>query len=271
MSPIDIILVRHGESEANLAKSVALNNNDDKLYDNLKKKKSTAFYKLSDLGKEQIEVTGNWIKQNINTKIDYYYTSEYIRALETSYYLNLPDAQWKPHVYLREKDNGTLSGMSPIYKTEHHQNEIDRKNNSLFFYAAPGGESVVNCCQRVDLFLKELNENCKDKTVIVVCHGGLMNAFRIVLESIMTTDFEKINRMKNGSEQIENGHILWYSRRDPNSNDLGTRFNWLYKVCPWKEKYSDIEKNKWLILNEKTYSNIELYKLIKNISNYINF
>jgi len=58
------------------------------------KKKHSSTYRLTDKGVEQAKVTGAWIRENIGDTFDRYYTSEYVRAMETAAYLGLPNARW---------------------------------------------------------------------------------------------------------------------------------------------------------------------------------
>lgn len=48
--------------------------------------------------------------EQVGLYFDNYYTSEYVRALETAALLNLPQARWNKEFYLREQDKGILGG-----------------------------------------------------------------------------------------------------------------------------------------------------------------
>jgi NAD+ kinase len=73
--PLDIILVRHGESELNLA------HKDPTLWTPEFKNRHTSNYKLTDLGRKQAQITGEWIKKNIAPSFDLYFCSNYVRYL----------------------------------------------------------------------------------------------------------------------------------------------------------------------------------------------
>jgi phosphohistidine phosphatase SixA len=62
---------------------------------------------LTDKGIKQAKVTGEWIRENIGDQFDRYYTSEYVRAMETGAHLGLPNAKWYTEIVLRERDKGT--------------------------------------------------------------------------------------------------------------------------------------------------------------------
>jgi broad specificity phosphatase PhoE len=88
-----LILVRHGQSEGNEAVSRS-ERGDLSAYTPEFKKKHSSTYRLTDKGVQQAKVAGAWIKENIGEKFDRCYTSEYVRAMETAAYLDLPDAKW---------------------------------------------------------------------------------------------------------------------------------------------------------------------------------
>jgi NAD+ kinase len=98
--PIDLLLVRHGESEGNLAHERAANNDGSAFGNKHFKSKHSSLWRLTDKGRKQADVTGKWIKENIGSA-DYYFCSEYIRAMETSALLDLPNAEWKTSFYIR--------------------------------------------------------------------------------------------------------------------------------------------------------------------------
>lgn len=271
MYPLNLILIRHGESEGNLAKFKALSENNNELYEKLESRKNP-FYRLTQNGREQIEYTSRWLKENIKFKIDNFYSSEYIRALETALLLDIEYAHWEIKTYLREKDNGMLSGLSPDFKTENYSQEIKRKEDSLFYYAAPGGESVINCINRAESFLNSTINKTTDKTItpteksiLCVCHGGIMNSFRLLIENIRGTDINKIKKMLSGDEQIYNGQILWFSRKNPFTNKINPNYKWLYTICPWKIKTINYDLKDWTEIKPKLYNNDELEDIINQI------
>ena len=158
-----------------------------------------------------------------------------------------------------------LSGLSPDYKLDNHYNEVIRKEETLFYYAPPGGESIVNCVQRADLFLNTLRKENSELNIVAVCHGGIMNSFRLLLEKIRTTDSDIINEMRTGKEQLLNGHILWYSRMNPYTKEIHDNFKWLYNICPWKENNLEYNINRWKVIDKISFNNDELKEIINKI------
>jgi phosphohistidine phosphatase SixA len=75
--PIDLIIIRHAESEANTRQ----NDLRDEVRDNLTP--------LTPRGIEQAEATGDWLRSIGLSDFDRYYTSSYIRARQTAALLAL--------------------------------------------------------------------------------------------------------------------------------------------------------------------------------------
>ena len=79
--------MRHGESEGNVAfnRSVA---GDHSLYAGKFLDRHSSQWRLTDRGREQAHLAGKWMRENMDTEFDGYYTSEYLRAMEV---LNIVD------------------------------------------------------------------------------------------------------------------------------------------------------------------------------------
>jgi hypothetical protein len=130
LMPVDLVLVRHAESEGCLAherskvsshlpfsrhKAHSLQHGDDSDWQNPGfRNRHTSRYRLSDKGRRQAQIAGQWvrtllraivmmasradvdpqIKENVSKKFDWYLCSEYVRAMETAALLDLDNAHW---------------------------------------------------------------------------------------------------------------------------------------------------------------------------------
>eukprot|EP01027_Heterolobosea_sp_BB2_P011606 GEZU01016896.1.p1 GENE.GEZU01016896.1~~GEZU01016896.1.p1 ORF type:complete len:206 (+),score=45.70 GEZU01016896.1:98-715(+) len=118
--PYELILVRHGESEGN--KAVAKSKNGDlSSYTKYFKSKHSSAYRLTKLGVEQAKISGQWLRENISEVYDRFYTSEYVRAMETAALLDIHGAQWLTEIVLRERDKGLLDNTSWEERFEKYQ------------------------------------------------------------------------------------------------------------------------------------------------------
>lgn len=148
---MDIILVRHGESDSNRSK----------VY-----------------GGKDIKLTKNGIEQARKSKkaigeldLKNVYVSPMIRARETMLHLGL-NGSVKDN--LREIDLGILEGMTYAELMGKYPKEGKLWTENPLTYALPGGESVVQLYERVSKFLDEIIE--KGENSLLICHEGVIKA-----------------------------------------------------------------------------------------------
>ena len=239
----DVVLVRHGESEGNVAfnRSMA---GDHSLYTGPFLERHSSFWRLTDRGRAQALTTGDWMRDNLGSsfKFDGHFTSEYLRAMETASLLQLPSARWKPEVMLRERDWGEYDLASQHERrVAFHHYEARRRRESLF-WAPPGGESLAQVVQRVDSVLLFVNRRYNGGRVAFVCHGELMWAFRLRFERLTQLRYREMQADPQVNERIHNCQVVHYTRRDPFTGELHPDFRFMRSVCPWDLDLSD---NEW--------------------------
>lgn len=150
---MDIIMVRHGESE-----------------DNLKKIYSRDTTRLTEKGRQQILDSKELLEDFTYEEI---YCSPLTRTVESMEVLGLGGLEENK---IREIDFGIFTGktfqeISKIYPVE-SKKWIDDSIN----YRIPNGESLVDVYDRIEIFLEELIK--KDKNTLLICHDCVI---RIVL------------------------------------------------------------------------------------------
>lgn len=259
--PIDLVLVRHGQSEGNLAKRLSEAGDDSVFTEEFRQRHSSSF-RLTDLGREQAVQAGRWIRDNIGHRFDRYYVSEYLRAKETAAHLGLPSAKWYQDFYLRERDYGLMDIVSEDERQTRFAEHVGRRRIDGFYWTPPGGESVAQVCLRVDRVLQTLHRECNDKRVIIVCHGEVMWAFRIRLERLSQRRFHELETSKDSKDRMNNGQILHYSRRDPTSGVMMSHVGWMRSVCPTNLALS---RNSWERLVRPTFTNEDLLAEVEEV------
>lgn len=137
--PINFILVRHGESEGNVA-TRASEKGDHSLFTPEFRNRHSRNFRLTKNGREQAVSAGGWIRKNILSKImhiDSYYVSDYIRAKETASLLDLSNARWRVEFQLRERDMALMDNL-PM-----NEKELFEVENKQFiqdqFFSIPAG------------------------------------------------------------------------------------------------------------------------------------
>jgi len=262
--PIDLVLVRHGESEGNLAQTRS-KKGDETDWTQEFKERHTSKYRLTDKGRKQAVIAGKWIQENIADRFDRYMCSEYTRAMETAALLGIKNAKWICEFYLRERDQGILAQHSSEDRKRTFGDELERRNRDAFYWAAPGGESLANVCLRVDRVINQLQEAASGFRVLIVCHGNIMLAFRIRLERMKQSTFRTI--LSDPKQKIHNGHVIHYTRRDPQTGEIAPTINWMRSICPWDPTLST---NVWQQIERPTWTNEELLAEVRQIPQLVN-
>ncbi|KAG2769433.1 hypothetical protein PC129_g10647 [Phytophthora cactorum] len=247
----DLVLIRHGESEGNVARQRSLAG-DHSLFAGEFKHRHSSNWRLTDRGRRQAAAAGDWLKRNKFAHFDRYLVSEYLRAMETAGRMGLPGARWYAEMLIRERDWGAMDLMSEQERFVKMQDELKRRELNRFYYAPPGGESLAAVAQRADRLLGILNHECHGKRAIVVAHGEVIWAMRTRLERMSQDTFIELQESGRMVDQIHNGHILHYTRKDPLTGKMAPYFTHVRSVCPWNEKLSP---KGWMKINRPVYDN----------------
>ncbi|HZS43070.1 MAG TPA: phosphoglycerate mutase family protein [Candidatus Paceibacterota bacterium] len=261
--PNNLVLVRHGESEGNIAVARS-KKGDHSAYEGDFKNRHSSLWRLSALGVKQAQLTGEWIRENvthIRPQFHRFYTSEYLRAMETAALLDIPEAKWFTEFYLRERNWGSLDRVSVKEREEKFQEAMMEREIDPFYWTPPNGESLAELCLRVDRVLNTLHRECNGQNVIIVCHGEVMWAFRVRLERMSQERFRKLDQSKKPSDRIHNCQVIHYTRINPFRIGAPTSsyLSWMRSICPWNLKFS----TKWHQINRLRYSNEDLLERVK--------
>lgn len=146
---MDIILVRHGESEANIAK----------VFGGPK-------VKLSPLGVDQALKSKEYVQ---GLKFDKVYSSPFLRAVDTMKTLGLEGEIVED---LREIDFGVLENKSYKMINGEYPEEAGKWAEDPFHFAVPGGETILEAYKRIEKLLNSFIE--EDEDVLIVCHDGVI-------------------------------------------------------------------------------------------------
>jgi len=254
--PLELVFVRHGESEGNVAANAA-EQGDNSYYTEEFKSRHSSSWNLTDKGIEQAKTAGAWIRENINQGLfDAYYASSYKRARRTAGFLGLPNAEWELRDYIREHDWGNLDAMNDEERMAKYPEVMKKRDANRFYFAAPGGESLADVVIRARVgILATLYRELPNQRGIVVSHGNMMWPIRIIMEGILPDDYLKLREAKNPADKINNCQVFQYSRIDPITHKVVDRFSWMRSVCPWK---LDPEIDGWRPIERKRYTNQEL-------------
>ncbi len=165
-----LIIVRHGETFANINNGIMQGQLDSE---------------LTPHGVEQSKAVAKFLKDR---KIDKIYSSDLIRAKTTADEIN------KFHkldvIYskeLRERSFGIFEGKSK----EDFRKAFEKAGVDFSEFQPEGGESPRQVDNRIIPFVQEIIDSNKDKTVLVVIHGGVIMEVYFHFLRILKEEFEK--------------------------------------------------------------------------------
>ena len=250
--PIDLILVRHGQSEGNIVIE-NMKRGDTSLHTETVRNTPNYQWRLTEQGREQARSTGEWINRNIGTDIGRYYASPFIRTQETAGLLGLPDARWRLDQRLRERDWGEINSVPAVEHIAAYPRNAAVKSNNAVYWRPPAGESIADARMRVRNFLDTLHRDASNDKVIVVTHGEFISATRAVIEDLSDDEWKR--RDDDPEYKIYNAHVVHFSRRDPITGKIGPRVGWVRCVCP----HEGLDTG-WADVSRKYYSNDDLIK-----------
>ena len=181
-----LVLVRHAESERNLAKKGSVFFADD---ESRRALRGTPDHRvpLTPTGHAQAEAAGRLLRERYG-RFDAVYDSGYARTRQTAEgVLRAWPDDTRPTIthdlFVRERDAGHAWDMTTA-EAEAAFPWLDAywQTTGPFFARPPGGESVAQVCERVQLFLERLGREHAGESVLVVTHGVTLRAFRYLIE-----------------------------------------------------------------------------------------
>jgi broad specificity phosphatase PhoE len=180
---VELILVRHGESTANVAREAAEAAGDEVIDVGFR----DADVPLSALGIAQCEALGRWLAGPGNEwRPDAAWSSPYQRARQTATTvlgaagLTLPI---RVDERLRDKELGVLDTLTSFGVRARFPLEAERRRwIGKFYYRAPGGESWADVALRLRSVLFDIERLESDRRVLVATHDAVVLLFRYICE-----------------------------------------------------------------------------------------
>jgi broad specificity phosphatase PhoE len=219
--PALLVLVRHGQSQRNVAKK------RNRFYLDDESRKAVKgvpdhLIELTDEGRRQSVMTGVAIRSEYGV-FDYVVHSGYARTVQTlegilAAYSEDERARMavRHNLFVRERDGGHAYDMTDAEAQAAFPWLQDYWSTfGPFFARPPGGESLADVCGRVYTYLQKLARTMAGKRVLIVTHGGTIWCFRYVLER---WTYEEAERRFN-AESIQNCSVTSY-RFDPAAGRL---------------------------------------------------
>jgi broad specificity phosphatase PhoE len=182
---VELLLIRHGESEGNVAATEARLAGAEVI----EVRARDADVNLSDIGQEQARALGTALARiPEENRPDAVVSSPYARARQTAE-IAVRMAGWPAKVLsderLRDRELGILDRLTRLGVESRFPEEAERRLwLGKLYYRPPGGESWADVALRLRSVLGELNTLNSGKRVMLVCHDAVIMLVRYVLEGM---------------------------------------------------------------------------------------
>jgi probable phosphoglycerate mutase len=189
--PSHLLILRHGESERNVAKDQARSKGAHSYGSGLRDLDTP----LTDRGHRQARTTGEHLAKDYT--LDAVFCSRYLRTRQTAEEI-LEQLGRKPALFREERiremefgilDGLTTKGLQTLYPEEFARREREGK----YWFRPPGGESRPDVALRVHSFLGTLTRDYLERSLLIVCHSVVVLVFRRLLERWGEEEYFKVD------------------------------------------------------------------------------
>jgi len=215
--PEALWLVRHGQSQGNVARDLA----DEAGHHEIDINVRDVDVPLSELGRRQAEATGRWFAAlPSDERPDVMLSSPYVRARQTAEAICGPSGLGGVTLViderLREREFGIFDRLTTVgIRNKFPEEAAHRAMLGKFYHRPPGGESWADVILRLRSALNTINLHYSDRRVLIVCHQVVVLCMRYILEGLTEQDILRIDKQS----EVLNCGIVRYDFED-NSEGL---------------------------------------------------
>lgn len=268
--PRSLTLVRHGESEGNLVRTLYEQGNAHPNEPGVMSV-HTSHRRLTPKGVEQAKSAGVWLQKHWLGPLEEedaprMYVSPYVRAFETAANLGFGD-QWYMDNRIVERNWGDLDMLTYDERMRKFNDVIDERDDDAFYWRPPGGETLQDVFQRTRDMTTTLHRECKDKHVLIVCHGETMWVWRALLEYWTSHDLTKAQRERTDKTRNINCRIIQYSRFSDAGEDTGklSRVRFVNPSFPDDPRWNQ----DWTPIIRPTFTHSQLFEMAENFERFL--
>ena len=237
--PLDLYVIRHGESEANVIISAG-EQGDNSLYTQDNVTVPDRSWRLTATGRKQADCIGRWLVSQ-QPLFDRYLVSPYVRTRETAATMALPKAKWEETRVLRERSWGEINTITKDdFKTNYARNWMF-KNTDPLYWRPPAGESIADVAEnRGHNLLTSLNRKSDAESVVMSVTATSCWRLCSLWRTCLTRSLCAVRRPTNGRSLIVRASIIRAVIRRPGvriSGSVGSRPRGRYsmrrKIVGW--------------------------------------
>lgn len=260
--PQDLVLVRHGQSEANVRQKASKQGDNSLFTEDLVTVPDNS-WRLTALGASQAHAIGRFLEAEFPQGFDRYIVSPFIRTRETAANLGLTGAQWEENRIIRERSWGEIDGLSVEEFRRQYPNNARLKEIDPIYWAPPAGESLAAVVEnRSSNFVRSLSRDSSGARVVAVTHGDFILSTRMLLERWSDEQFARMDA--DESQRTRNCIRVRYSRRNPETGQLADRFRWVSLAYPDTDSNSIVELGWREFDGAQKVSNGDLLSLVES-------
>jgi broad specificity phosphatase PhoE len=186
--PARLWLVRHGQSQGNVARDAADQAGLPRIDIDIR----DVDVPLSELGHRQAEAAGRYFASlPKDERPEVILSSPYLRARQTAEAIckagALSGGPAKSIIdeRLREREFGIFDRLTSIgIRSQFPEEAEHRKRLGKFYHRPPGGESWADVILRLRSVMNTINLHYSDRRVMVVCHQVVLLCMRYILEEL---------------------------------------------------------------------------------------
>ncbi len=226
--PSELVLIRHGQSERNVAKDAARLAGDKVSYVDAVRDQDTP---LTAIGSGQALAIG--VNLRSNPAYDIILVSPYLRTRQTAQ-LIMAGLGYKPDYFiderLREIEFGLIDGLTAQGLAAKYPEELMRKRKEgKYWYRPPGGESRPDVALRVHSLLGTITREYTGKRVLVVCHSVVVLVFRRLLERWNEEQYMQVDR----ENDVKNCSLTTYEEEASTGRLRLKEYNQVFDATTW--------------------------------------
>ncbi|KKK37754.1 hypothetical protein WQ57_12410 [Mesobacillus campisalis] len=199
---MNIYVIRHGEAQHNIDRSVMAHTHDSQ-------------HSLTVLGQKQVEETGEFMKGILDEKT-IVYSSPYLRTMETAnaIHKHLPaTVPFYQNPLIREWELGNLYDFAN--RTPEAKKEF--KAAGQFYFRYPNGESLADVYLRATMFMNTVVERVRRQqryeNIVIVSHAAFMHMLLAFLLNWPVDDLLNFKPIENAAvikiDETDSGDYLY--------------------------------------------------------------
>ena len=264
--PARLVMVRHGESEANVIQR-AIKARIISEYPDRYKSIPDREFRLSRQGCQQARDTGPWLREQYPEGFDVICVSDHVRARETVALVcqsaGWNDVEIRIDPLLGERNWGTFS-FADSEKRDHvlHHQRRDPLHGMM-----PDGETLLGTRHRSRELLDRCARQYSGKRILVVSHGEYIESLWSEIAHFSTEqqlEFfrPRVEESKNRAGDIKNCQVVEFSSVDPSSHNATGKLHWVRSSCPRAQFFGE-----WATIARARYSPQDLLRQVNQYPN----